>query len=316
MKLGLIFPGQGSQYVGMGQDFLLKFPELNEFLECANDILGFYLSEVMLNGPKEKLIETVYSQTALYVHSCMILKKIGEIVPYFNIKAVSGLSLGEYTALTASKKVSFEDLLPVVKCRGMLMNQACLDNPGSMAAVLGLSSEKIEEILQTHSQLDVWIANYNSPSQTVISGSTQGINQLTDKLKEEGAKRVLKLDVFGAFHSPYMRLPANNLLEEMIDKLPIRETNIDIIMNVSSVKVHSSLDIKANLLKQVYSPTRWYQSIMLMNSEVDMFVEIGPGKTLSNLNKQIGGLKPTINVGKVEDLSNFLNFFGENRTYE
>lgn len=316
MRLGLIFPGQGSQYVGMGQDFLLKFPELSEFLECADDILGFYLSEVMLKGPKEKLVETVYSQAALYVHSCMILKKISEIVPDLNIKAVSGLSLGEYTALTASKKVSFEDLLPVVKCRGMLMNRACLDNPGSMAAVLGLSSEKIKEVLQKHSQLDVWIANYNSPGQTVVSGSIRGIDQLIDKLKEAGAKRVLKLDVFGAFHSPYMRLPANNLLEEMIDKLPIRETDIDIIMNVSSEKVYSSLDIKTNLLKQIYSPTRWYQGIMLMNSKVDMFVEIGAGKTLSNLNKQIGGLKPTINVGKVEDLGNFLNFFGENRIYE
>lgn len=313
MKIGLIFPGQGSQYVGMGNDFLLKFPELNEFLECADDILGFSLSEVMINGPKEKLVETVYSQTALYVHSCMILKKIIQKYPYLDVKSVAGLSLGEYTAITAAKKVSFEDLLPVVKCRGLLMNKACLDRPGGMVAILGISSEKIEQILSSYPRLDVWIANYNSPSQTVISGSLADLDQLTDEFKKAGAKRVVKLDVFGAFHSPYMRLPENNLLEEMIDKLPVKETNIDLIMNVSSDRVYDPMNIKDNLLKQVHSPIRWYQSMILMNSQVDIFIEVGAGKTLGNLNKQIGGLKPTISVGKVEELDKIINFFGEEK---
>lgn len=313
MKVGLIFPGQGSQYVGMGSDFLLKFPELNEFLECADDILGFSLSKIMINGPKEKLIETMYSQTALYVHSCMILKKMIQQFPFLNIKVVAGLSLGEYTAITAAKKVLFEDLLPIVKCRGELMNKACLSKQGGMAAVLGLSSEKVEQVLDCYPGLDVWIANYNSPSQTVISGSLIDIDRLSDEFKKIGAKRVVKLDVFGAFHSPYMRLPENNFLKEMIDKMPVRETDIDIIMNISSDKVYNSLDIKNNLLKQICSPVRWYQSIILMNSEVDIFIEVGAGKILSNLNKQIGGLKPTINVGKISELEEFFNFFGDEK---
>lgn len=297
-KIAFIFPGQGSQYVGMALDFVNAFPEAKHLFEEGDDILGRNLSKIVFEGPIELLTETKNSQTGIYLCSMAILRVLEKQHPTLKPAIASGLSLGEYTALTASQKLSFTETLPLIQLRGQLMNEACEKKKGSMAAIFGLPNEVLEEIVAGID--DLWIANYNAPGQTVISGAEKSVLEAIEKAKAKGAKRGIALQVSGAFHSGYMTY-AKEKLEPKIREVVFKDSDIDIVMNVPGNAVKGSQNIQNYLIDQVTSPVKWEQGIKSMQN-VDLFVEIGCGKVLSGLNRQIGVTAPTINVSKVADL--------------
>ncbi|WP_213357739.1 ACP S-malonyltransferase [Chlamydiifrater phoenicopteri] len=302
-KVAMLFSGQGSQYVGMGEDLKKNYPVAAEVFEKADDILKFNLSSLMFFGPKETLLETANSQLAIYVHGIATLSVIKSLID-INVHCTAGLSLGEYTALTASGAVSFDDVLPLIKMRGQLMNEACLQTSGGMAAVIGLSPEVVEETVSSIG--DVWIANYNAPSQIVISGVKEKIDESIAIFKSIGARKVVPLNVFGAFHSPLMQ-SAEDRLVPYLEELDIRETPIKVISNYSGSFCDSIEIFRSQLLRQITSPTRWYQGCLTMDAECDAFLEVGCGKVLSGINSLIGVTHPTENIGCVKSIEKFLS---------
>jgi len=302
-KIAFLFPGQGSQYPGMGKDFVEHFAEARETFEEANDILGRNLSAIILDGPEAILTETKNSQTGIFVMSIALLRVLRKMHLTFQPALCSGLSLGEYTALTASGRLSFADALPLVQYRGQYMNDACEDTQGTMAVVLGLDADVVENcVKEVNLPQDLWAANFNCPGQVVISGTKKGIEIGSEAVKAKGAKRVLPLSVHGAFHSGLMK-QAEERLTEHVNHAPIVESSIEFVMNVPGDFVKEVSDIKRNLIKQVTTPVRWEQGVRKMcDTGVDLFVEIGCGKTLAGFNKRIGTVAPTISVEKIEDL--------------
>ncbi|MFA6118835.1 MAG: ACP S-malonyltransferase [Parachlamydiales bacterium] len=298
-KFGFIFPGQGSQEIAMGKDFYDNFPISREIFENANDILRYSLTDVIFNSSKESLDLTQNSQLAIFVNSVSILKVLENLFPKIYPTICAGLSLGEYTALYASKKISFEDAVLLIKKRATLMDEACKLNKGTMAAVLGMEKEDI--ILAIKEIPDVWIANLNTPKQIVVSGKKESVEQAEIVLKEKGAKRVIVLDVQGAFHSPFMKYAEENLKNEIL-KARIVSSDVDIVMNVSASVEHDPEIIKTNLIKQITSSVRWYESIREMDHKIDFFIEMGNGKTLSGMNKKIEVKANSISIEKVKDL--------------
>lgn len=297
-SLAFLFPGQGSQYVGMAKDFYEAFQIARETFEEADEILNEKISKVIFEGPEETLIETKYSQLGIFVASTAILRTIQQQMPQIKPDVCSGLSLGEYTALCAAKKLGFKETLLLVEKRALLMNEACKKVPGTMAAVLGLSAVQTEEILKD--KKDVWIANYNAPGQIVISGTKSGVERASVELKEKGAKRVVPLSVHGAFHSPLMQ-SAQDGLAPFIKASPIQDSNIEFVMNVPGNYAGSIDEIRDNLIFQVTSSIRWEQGILSMKC-IENYLEIGCGKTLSGLNRKIGVPGATLSVEKVADL--------------
>ena len=277
-----IFPGQGSQFPGMGKDLFENYSFAREIFSEADELLGFSLSDIMFNGTEEELKQTKVTQPAIYLHSILIAK----LGTNFKPDMVAGHSLGEFSALVASGGLSWQDGLSLVSKRASAMQKACEIEPSTMAAVLGLSDEQIEKVCAEFTG-EVVAANFNCPGQVVISGSIKGVELAGEKLKEAGAKRVLLLPVGGAFHSPFME-PARLELAAAIEAAKIDRPICPIFQNVNAKASQNEAEIKANLIAQLTGPVRWTQSIEAMVSAgATDFIECGPGKVLQGLVRKI-----------------------------
>jgi [acyl-carrier-protein] S-malonyltransferase len=284
MSKAFVFPGQGSQFVGMGKDLYESNETAKELFETANDILGFRITDVMFSGTEEDLKQTKVTQPAIFLHS-VVLYKIHGFKHEPNM--VAGHSLGEFSALVANGTLSFEDALVLVSKRAMAMQKACEMNPSTMAAVLALDDHKVEEICASIQNEIVVPANYNCPGQLVISGSINGINLACEAMKAAGAKRALVLPVGGAFHSPLME-PAQKELESAIHATSFNKPNCPVYQNVSTTAISDPNLIKDNLIKQLTAPVKWTQSVKNMVADgATHFYEVGPGKVLQGLVKKI-----------------------------
>ena len=278
----LVFPGQGSQFVGMGKELYESRKDIKDLMESANDILGFDILSIMFNGTEEDLKKTKVTQPAIFIHSLAAVKAVDTI----GAGMVAGHSLGEFSALVANGALSFKDGLELVYQRALAMQEACDANPSSMAAVLGLEDEKVEEICAQIEGIVV-PANYNCPGQLVISGETVAVEKACEALKAAGAKRALLLPVNGAFHSPLMK-PAQDKLAKAIENTKFNKPIIPIYQNITSTAVDDPEEIKKNLIAQLTGPVKWTQTIQNMVKDgADHFVEVGPGKTLQGLIKKI-----------------------------
>lgn len=280
---GYVFPGQGAQFVGMGKAMYDNSPLAKELFEKANEILGFRITDLMFEGTDEDLRQTKVTQPAIFLHSVILAKTLGDD---FKPEMTAGHSLGEFSALVAAEALSFEDGLRLVYARALAMQKACEMEPGTMAAVLNLSDEKVEEICASIDDVVV-PANYNCPGQIVISGSESGVDKACEALLAAGAKRALKLKVGGAFHSPLME-PARTELAEAINAVEIKTPICPIYQNVSTKGETDPKVIKMNLIAQLTAPVKWTQSVqnMVADGATD-FTELGPGSVLQGLIKKI-----------------------------
>lgn len=306
-KVAFMFPGQGSQAVGMGQSFYDEYQKIRELYDEANSLLKKDITKIMFEGPKEILTETENTQPALLlssiaVHTLLIEE---EIQPVMTV----GHSLGEYTALVAAGAISLEEALPLVATRGKLMEEAFPKGQGTMAAVLGMNEEKIQDCLNEVEYEIVDIANLNCPGQIVISGSKEGIEEATEVLKANGAKRVMPLNVSGPFHSRLMK-SANEKFSNHLNEVHFSDTSIPVYANVSASPVTEHQRMKELLIKQLYSPVRFEESIRKMiEAGVDAFVEVGNGKVLSGLVRKIDKQAKTFAVQDKESLQEFVTWY-------
>ncbi len=280
-----VFPGQGAQFPGMGKALYEEIPQAKTLFEQANAILNFRITDIMFDGSDEELKQTKVTQPAIFLHSVVLAKATVDFAP----DMVAGHSLGEFSALVANGALSFEDGLKLVYQRALAMQEACELNPSSMAAILGLPDEKVEEICASIPGETVVPANYNCPGQLVISGSTKGIEIACQLMKEAGAKRALPLPVGGAFHSPLME-PAREKLQKAIEVTQFNQPSCPVYQNVSTTAVTDLGQIKANLIAQLTAPVKWTQSVQNMVKDgATQFIECGPGKVLQGLVKKIHG---------------------------
>lgn len=281
--IAYVFPGQGAQFVGMGNDLYEKSPLAKDMFEKANSILGFRITDLMFTGTSDDLKLTRVTQPAIFLHSIILAYVLGD---NFKPSMVAGHSLGEFSALVANKTLSFEDGLLLVSKRAMAMQKACEKTPSTMAAILGLDDKIVEDVCSSISEVVV-PANYNSPGQIVISGSNEGIDKAIEALKEKGAKRALKLAVGGAFHSPLME-PARAELEDAIESTSFKTSVCPVYQNVNAKPSSDPDIIKANLILQLTSPVRWTQSVINMIADgATSFIEVGPGCVLQGLIKKV-----------------------------
>ena len=296
MKTAYIFPGQGSQFPGMGKELFENNVEAEDYFEKANAILGFRISDIMFNGTAEELKQTNVTQPAIFIHSVIAFLCKAESRPGM----VAGHSLGEFSALVANKTLGFEDALKLVAVRANAMQKACEANPSTMAAVLALPDEVVEKIceeVQKETGEIVVPANYNCPGQLVISGSVKGIEIACERLKAAGAKRALVLPVGGAFHSPLMA-PAKEELQAMIHQTKFENPICPVFQNVTASAVSDPEQIQQNLINQLTSPVRWTQSVQAMTGDgAGKFIECGPGKVLQGLVKKISPETETEGIG-------------------
>jgi [acyl-carrier-protein] S-malonyltransferase len=278
-----IFPGQGSQFIGMAKDLYENNPLAKDMLEKANSILGFRITDTMFSGTDEELKQTKVTQPAIFLHSVVLSATLSDFKP----DMVAGHSLGELSALVANQTLSFEDGLVLVSKRALAMQKACEATPSTMAAVLGMDDAKVEEICASITDDVVVAANYNCPGQLVISGSVTGINKAVELLKAAGAKRALVLPVGGAFHSPLME-PARVELEAAINATNFRQPICPVYQNVTASPVSNPDEIRKNLVAQLTAPVKWTQTIQRMTADgATQYVEVGPGKVLQGLVKKI-----------------------------
>jgi [acyl-carrier-protein] S-malonyltransferase len=292
MKQAYLFPGQGSQFTGMGKDIYDKSPMAKRMFESANEILGFRISDIMFEGDAEALKQTNVTQPAVFLHSVILFLTTDNAKP----DMVAGHSLGEFSALVANNCLSFEDGLKLVSLRANAMQKACELNPSTMAAILNLDDAKVEEICASITNEVVVAANYNCPGQLVISGSLKGIELACEKMKEAGAKRALVLPVGGAFHSPLME-PARLELQTAIENTTFNKPDCPVYQNVTANGVSDANEIKKNLITQLTSPVRWTQSVLQMIEDgATLFTECGPGNVLQGLVKKINKEMETNNL--------------------
>ena len=283
MKHAYIFPGQGSQFPGMGKSIYETNEKAAQYFEQANDILGFRISDIMFDGSADDLKKTNVTQPAIFLHSIILFKMTEGLKP----DMVAGHSLGEFTALVANNTLTFEDALRLVAMRANAMQKACELNPSTMAAVLNLDDAIVEEICASIQDEIVVAANYNCPGQLVISGSMKGIEIACEKMKAAGAKRALVLPVGGAFHSPLME-PAKQELQTAIEQTLFSNPTCPIYQNVNAQAVTDSMAIKQNLIAQLTAPVKWTQSVLQMQLDgATDFTEVGPGNVLQGLVKKI-----------------------------
>ncbi|MBP7369445.1 MAG: ACP S-malonyltransferase [Paludibacteraceae bacterium] len=279
-----VFPGQGAQFVGMGKDLYEQSTLAKEYFEKANEILGFRITDLMFEGTPEDLRQTKVTQPAVFLHSVISAFVLGE---EFNPDMVAGHSLGEFSALVAARALTFEDGLTLVSKRAVAMQKACELEESTMAAIIGLDDEIVEEVCDSIKDMIVVPANYNCPGQIVISGTLQGVDMACEMLKERGAKRALKLSVGGAFHSPLME-PARLELSEAISQTTFSIPICPVYQNVNAYPQTDPVNIKQNLIAQLTAPVRWTQTIKNMITDgADEFIELGPGDVLKGLIKKI-----------------------------
>jgi [acyl-carrier-protein] S-malonyltransferase len=298
MHNAFLFPGQGSQYVGMGEDFYNNSNYAQDIYKTASDILGFNLQEFSFNGPEETLKETQYTQPAIFVHSIIVDKFLKE--KDIRANAVAGHSLGEFSALVSADVLSFESALEIVKVRSSEMVQAGKNAPGTMAAILGADDDQLKIICKQNGV--VVPANINAPGQVVISGEIKAIKNAIITAKEIGIRRALALNVSGAFHSPLMT-PARQPLLDVIDSIEFNNAKIPVYQNVSASPVTNATAIRDNILNQLENPVLWCDTILnLKQMGITDFYEVGPGKVLKGLNRQIFPESTTITCDKLEHL--------------
>ncbi len=300
-KYALLFPGQGSQYVGMGED-IQGHPEARSIFSQADEVLGFPLSDLIFRGPEEVLDDTINTQPALVTTSIAYWLAIrGLPTPAY----VAGHSLGEYTALVAAEALPFPEVVRLVRERGWLMKEAGLQNPGAMAAILGLEDETVEEICRRLNLQGVAVANYNCPGQVVISGKEEAVEEAVEMAKRRGARKAIRLAVSMAGHSPLMA-PATTPFAQLIAQTFFSEAQIPIVANLTARPITKPKDLRAELSQQLTSPVRWRESIgYMIQEEVTTFLEVGPGKVLTGLVKRIASSVETINVGTIHELESF-----------
>lgn len=298
MHNAFLFPGQGSQYVGMGEDFYNNSNYAQDIYKTASDILGFNLQEFSFNGPEETLKETQYTQPAIFVHSIIVDKFLKE--KDIRANAVAGHSLGEFSALVSADVLSFESALEIVKVRSSEMAQAGKNAPGTMAAILGADDDQLKIICKQNGV--VVPANINAPGQVVISGEIKAIKNAIITAKEIGIRRALALNVSGAFHSPLMT-PARQPLLDVIDSIEFNNAKIPVYQNVSASPVTNATAIRDNILNQLENPVLWCDTILnLKQMGITDFYEVGPGKVLKGLNRRIFPESTTITCDKLEHL--------------
>ncbi|MDZ4723759.1 MAG: ACP S-malonyltransferase [candidate division Zixibacteria bacterium] len=303
-KTALLFPGQASQYVGMGKDLFESSAEVRRLYELTSDCIGENIAELSFNGPAERLKETRFTQPAILLHSLSVLNILGEECPSFDFAA--GHSLGEYGALVAVGALSPESAIKSVVERAKLMDDACRQNPGTMAVAMGLSAEDIHRICGRAAEASIIVeANFNSPAQIVVSGSLEGIDRFIELAKEAGAKRAMILEVGGAFHSPLME-PARKGLERYLQTIEIHSPRVPIIANVTGEAATDPTEIRNLLIQQVTAPVRWSQTMAyLKRNNVTKVFEIGPGKVLSGLAKREMQVEQLINLDTLADIKSF-----------
>lgn len=307
-NFAFIFPGQGAQYPGMGKDFFDAYPVARDVFLQADDLLNVHFSKLMFEADAKELSQTKNAQLALYIHSLAILSVVEKNFPKIHPKVTLGLSLGEYSAICAAKKMSFSSGLKLVQKRAEYMQLCAEKNPGTMAAVLPATEELVAEVLEPFQKqgYKVFIANLNCPGQVVIAGDKSAIEHVAPFLKEKGAKRVLFLEVSGAFHTSFMQ-EAKIKLAETIEDTSFSDSSIDLIMNVTGQKMQSLKELKANLEKQVVSIVYWQKSIeTALKDELSYFIELGAGKTLTNMNKKMHEV-PSFSIEKIQDLEQLSN---------
>jgi [acyl-carrier-protein] S-malonyltransferase len=299
-KTAYMFPGQGSQYVGMGKDLYEGSSIAKALFEKADEILGFPLCNICFEGPEGELKQTKNTQPAIFVHSIVLF----HLLQNKQFDMTAGHSLGEYSALVAAGALTFEDGLKLVRLRGELMQNAGIEKPGTMAAVVGLDAKAVNEIChEASTEGIVQAANYNSPGQIVISGSMTGIKKAMDLARMRGAKIVKELPVSGAFHSPLME-SARMGLQAALDNLEIRDASVPVYVNVTAGPVQQADELRRLLIEQLTSPVRWEESILRMVADgATTFIEIGPGKVLQGLVKRIQGDAKILGLEKMVDIA-------------
>jgi len=302
-KKAFLFPGQGAQYVGMAKDLFDNSAEAKEMILMADDTLGIKLSDIMFSGPEEELKQTEFTQPAIYLHSVVLASLMRTV----SAEAAAGHSLGEYSALTMSGAIQFQEAIKLVRARGMAMQQAGIDNPGTMAAVIGLNQDVVDECCaEALSEGIVQSANFNSPGQVVISGSITGVKKAMEICKSKGAKIVKELVVSGAFHSPLMASAKDKLIRAL-SITNVYDARFPVYANVNAKPVTLAADIKEKLVEQVTAPVRWEETIKNMIADgFDEFYEIGPGKVLQGLVKRINPNVTCFGIDKYQDVEKYL----------